>query len=132
MGQTSPQTMRAQTMRAIVTDPGAADPLKIAEVARPAPHPHEALVRVRAFSLNAGETRTALAADRVYTPGWDFAGIVARASADGKSPAKDALVFGSIPLGAWAEHICVPGPEWAVIPPGVTLDTGGRASRSPR
>ncbi len=111
-----------RVMRAVVTAPGAADPLKIAEVARPTPLPQEALVRVQAFSLNAGETRTAFAADCVYTPGWDFAGIVERISDDGKSPATGTPVFGSIPLGAWAEHICVPGPELAVIPPGVTFE----------
>lgn len=111
-----------RVMRAVVTDPGAPDALKIVELPRPTPLPHEALVGVRAFSLNAGETRTALAADRVYTPGWDFAGIVERASADGSSPAEGTPVFGSIPLGAWAEHICVPGPELAVVPPGVALE----------
>lgn len=117
MGQTSERVMRA-----VVTAPGAADPLQIVEVTCPAPLPQEALVAVRAFSLNAGETRTALAADRVHTPGWDFAGLIERASADGTSPPTGTPVFGWIPIGAWAEQICVPGSELAVIPPGVTFE----------
>jgi len=104
-------------MRAVVTEPGAVPRLAIREVARPAPAADQAVVRVRAFSLNAGETRTAFDAATSYTPGWDFAGVVERPAA---SFAAGARVFGFVPQGSWAEYVAVRPDHIAAIPEGVS------------
>ena len=70
-----------------MTDPGADPRLTLREAVLPEPTPSQALVKVEAFSLNPGETRRALDATTSYVPGWDFAGVVERAAADGSSPA---------------------------------------------
>ena len=92
-------------MQAVVTDPATAARLRLTDAARPEPAPGQALVKVHAFSLNAGETRTALAATEQYTPGWDFAGVVEEPASDGSGPAKGARVFGVAQQGAWAEYV---------------------------
>ncbi|QSQ21393.1 zinc-binding dehydrogenase [Pyxidicoccus parkwayensis] len=110
----------AEPMRAVVTEPTATPRLAVREVASPHPAPHQALIRVTAFSLNAGETRTALAASTRYTPGWDFAGVVEQAAADGSSPRAGTRVFGVVPQGAWAEYVAARAGHIAEIPEGVT------------
>src|SRR5689334_10696930 len=74
------------SVQAIVVDPSAAGRLVFRDVAYPAPAPSEALVRVRAISLNRGEVRTAMMAQSEYRPGWDVAGVVEKEAADGSGP----------------------------------------------
>lgn len=106
-------------MRAVVTVPGGTPGLALRDVPPPAPGPDEMLVRVTAFSLNAGETRTALGADEAYVPGWDFAGVVEEPAATG-SPDRGARVFGVVlPRGSWAEYVVVRPGLVAEIPAGV-------------
>ena len=75
---------------AVVVDPTAPGRFKIAEVESPAATSHEALVRVAAVSLNRGEIR--MAADKPLGSriGWDLAGIVERAAADGSGNGRSA------------------------------------------
>jgi NADPH2:quinone reductase len=108
-------------MRAVMTNPGTVPSIGLEEVARPTPAPNEALVRVLAFSLNAGETRTALEATTRYTPGWDFAGVVEEAAADGSSSAAGAKVFGFVAQGAWAEFVKVRSGMVVEFPLGFTV-----------
>jgi NADPH:quinone reductase-like Zn-dependent oxidoreductase len=75
---------------------------------------------VAAFSLNAGETRAAIEATQSYIPGWDFAGVVEKAAADGSSPQVGTPVFGFVPQGSWAEYIVARAGLMAEIPAGVT------------
>jgi NADPH2:quinone reductase len=110
----------AEQMRAVVTEPTATPRLALREVPPPRPAPNQALIQVKAFSLNAGETRTALAAATRYTPGWDFAGVVEREAADGSSPKAGTRVFGVVPQGAWAEYVAARAGHLAEIPEGVT------------
>lgn len=108
-------------MRAVMTDPNATPRLTIRDTPQPIPASHQALVRVEAFSLNAGETRTALDADTSYVPGWDFAGVIEKAAPDGSSFKAGTKVFGFVHQGAWAEYVVVSAGQVAEIPPGVTI-----------
>ena len=69
-------------IRAIVVDPQAPGRLALASVKDPHPLPHEAVVRVAAFSLNRGEVQRALGAEAGWRPGWDLAGTVECAAAE--------------------------------------------------
>ena len=70
------------------------------------PDRNEVVVQVTAISLNRGETRRALqVAEPGWRPGWDFAGIVERAAADGSGPQPGTRVVGILPSGAWAERV---------------------------
>lgn len=107
-------------MRAVVVQTQTPGRLALAQVAPPQPLPHEALVAVKAFSINRGEVKTALteAADG-FRPGWDFAGVVSQAAADGSGPRAGARVVGMIFAGAWAETVAVPAFMLAELPDAV-------------
>src|SRR5512142_1390835 len=105
------------TMRAVVTEPATAHHLALAEAPVPTPTPSQALVRVKAVSLNRGEVRRAFAAPDRYIPGWDIAGVVERAASDGSGPKAGARVVGVVnPGGAWAELVAVPTNQLADLP----------------
>ncbi len=108
-------------IRAIVTDPAAAERLVLREVDAPGPLPNEALVRVRAISLNRGEVRNAMAATTMGRPGWDLAGVVEQAAADGSGPRVGARVVGMLNPGAWAELVAVPTHSLAELPENVSF-----------
>jgi NADPH2:quinone reductase len=109
-------------IQAVVVDSATPGRLKLAQVPPPRPGPGEALVRVHAISLNRGEVRTALydAIDGAR-PGWDFAGVVEVAAANGASPPAGARVVGAMATGAWAERIAAPGFLMAELPDGVSF-----------
>lgn len=109
-------------MQALVVGPERRGEVNRSEVAEPRPGPGEALVAVRAFSLNRGEVRRALgAADPGWLPGWDVAGVVERPAADGSGPAPGARVVGLVAEGAWAERVAVPTDTLAALPDGCGL-----------
>jgi len=110
-------------MKAVVVDSEAAGRLVLADVPDPAPGAADALIRIQAFSLNRGEVRTALNdAGQGARPGWDFAGVVETAAADGSGPAKGARVVGIAAAGAWAEQIATPAMMIAELPANVGFD----------
>ena len=88
--------------RAVVVDPEAPGRLVIRPVAEPVPDRGEAIVAVRALSLNRGEVRRSTMAPAGWRPGWDLAGVIERAAADGSGPRAGARVVGFLPEGAWA------------------------------
>lgn len=107
--------------RAVVVDPEAPGRLVIRPVAEPAPDRGEAVVRVRALSLNRGEVRRSGMAAAGWRPGWDLAGVVERAAADGSGPKVGARVVGLLGEGAWAERVAVPTHALAALPDKVTF-----------
>ncbi|GAB3983997.1 zinc-binding dehydrogenase [Actinoallomurus acanthiterrae] len=107
-------------MRAVVTDPADTARLRLAEAPQPEPVANQALIKVEAFSLNAGEIRSALEAAGSYVPGWDFAGVIEETAADGSTPPKGTRVYGFVPQGAWAEYVVAGAALIAEIPDGVS------------
>lgn len=107
------------TMHAVVVDPTAPGRLAIREVDRPTPLPHEALVRVKAVSLNRGEVRRAQTAAAGWRPGWDLAGIIEVAATDGSGFPAGTRVVGFVPSGGWGEYVPVPADSLAALPPSV-------------
>ena len=108
-----------QAIRAVVVDPAAEGRLAIKQVELREPDRDEVGVRVTAISLNRGETRRALqVAEPGWRPGWDFAGVVERAAADGSGPKPGARVVGILPSGAWAERVNCRSHAVAALPDG--------------
>ena len=107
--------------RAVVVDPDVPGRLVVREVPDPVPDRGEAVVRVRAISLNRGEVRRAGMAAAGWRPGWDIAGEVERAASDGSGPRVGARVVGLMLEGAWAERVAVPTHALAELPEKVTL-----------
>ena len=108
-------------MRALVSS--ATPPLaELARVPEPSPRHDQALVEVRAISLNRGETRRLESMRPGTVAGWDLAGVVRRRAQDGSGPDEDARVVGLVGSGAWAELAAV-GTDWlAELPEGISLE----------
>jgi NADPH:quinone reductase-like Zn-dependent oxidoreductase len=107
--------------RAVVVDPESPARLVLRAVPDPTPDRSEAVIRVRAISLNRGEVRRSTMAAAGWRPGWDLAGHVERAAADGSGPQVGARVVGLLPEGAWAERVAVPTHALAELPEKVTF-----------
>ncbi|MER8789990.1 zinc-binding dehydrogenase [Mesorhizobium sp. M0983] len=108
-------------MLALVTSSDSATGLKLAELGEPEPAPHEALVSVRAVSLNRGELRLLNIRPNGWVPGQDVAGVVERAAADGSGPAVGARVAALVDEAGWAENVAVPTDHLAVLPDDVSF-----------
>jgi NADPH:quinone reductase-like Zn-dependent oxidoreductase len=98
-------------MRAVIVDGKAPRGVRIDSVPDPDPKPHQALVRVKAASLNFGEVTTVAGvlppgidrpADGVVL-GVDAAGVIERAAEDGSGPPEGTPVVTLAYGGAWAQ-----------------------------
>ena len=115
-GETVPDSMQA-----IRITPEAQGCLSITEVEPPTPAANEALIRVRAFSLNRGEVRHALGAHSGGAIGWDLVGVVENPALECSCPAKgERVVAFSKAARGWSELAAIPTTDLAVIPDGVS------------
>ena len=112
-------------MRAIVFDPEAARNFRFGEVPEPVPAtPGQLLIDVKAISLNFGEVYSIDNVDSPGdVPGWDSAGVVVTAAADGSGPPAGARVVGAGWSRAWARRRLLTSDNVAVIPDSLDYET---------
>lgn len=108
-------------IHAIVVTPSAPGRLALQAVAMPQPAPNEARVRVAAISLTPYEVKAVASAEPGTRPGWEFAGTLERAAANGSGPRAGARVAGFLDAGAWAEWLAVPTAALGVLPDRVSF-----------
>jgi len=98
--------------------------LEVIEIDDPVPGRSQALIRNAASSINQGEVRgiqsaphwQLSAANGHWVPGWDFAGTIEQAAADGSGPREGTRVVGWVRQGAWAERIAAEVDQLVEIP----------------
>jgi NADPH:quinone reductase len=111
-----------EQVRAVVVDSKVSGRLAVRPMPARAPLPSEALVRVKAVSLNLGEVRRALMmAEDGWRPGWDLAGVVEQAAANRAGPPAGARVVGFLAGAAWSEVAAVPTNALAALPDNVSF-----------
>ena len=110
-----------ESIRAVVVDPSHKDKLTLQSVALAPALPSDVTVRVTAISLNRGEVNRALNQSAAGArPGWDFAGVVEQAAADGSGPRAGMRVVGMLDSGAWAERLRAPSHAVTALPDAVS------------
>jgi NADPH2:quinone reductase len=106
-------------MKAIVNTP---DGPVIKLVADPLPAANEALVAVRAFSVNRGELALLSTRTEDWRPGQDIAGVVVEPAADDSGPSAGKRVVALVEGGGWAELAAVPTSRLAELPDQVDIE----------
>ncbi|MGA9161388.1 MAG: zinc-binding dehydrogenase [Actinomycetota bacterium] len=113
-------------MRGLVAAPGRPANIELREVDEPDRGPNEAIVEVRASSLNRGECSALQSASDGWRPGWDVAGVIAEPSAEpsaeGPSIEAGTRVIGWSNGGGWAERVAVRADHLAELPEQVSFE----------
>jgi NADPH:quinone reductase len=115
------EVRKGRAMQAIVIDPQSPQRVGFLTVEPPTPRPTEALIRVKAISLNRGEVVYRVQGAAGTRLGWDLAGVVEQPAAEGPGPARGARVVGLLHSGAWAEQAAVPVNALAELESSVTF-----------
>ena len=109
-------------MLAVVNTPNGSGPVELREVSEPQPAANEALVEVRAFSLNRGELRLFQIRPEGWRPGQDISGVVVQSAADGSGAKAGARVVALTDNAGWAQRAAVPAHRMAVLPDNVRFE----------
>jgi len=109
-------------MLAIVNTPNDAAPVELREVPEPQPAPAEAVVEVRAFSLNRGELRLLQIRPEGWRPGQDISGVVVQPAANGSGPKAGARVVALTDNAGWAQRVAAPVHRLAVLADNVRFE----------
>jgi NADPH:quinone reductase len=109
-------------MLALVRDGRRNPPLALQQVAEPQPGPGEALVEVRASSVNRGELALVGSRDDGWRPGQDVAGVVIEPAGDGGDPSAGSRDVALVEGAAWSQRVAVPLERLATIDDKVTLE----------
>jgi NADPH:quinone reductase-like Zn-dependent oxidoreductase len=107
-------------MRALVSAP-LPTRIELADVPDPQPLRDEAVVAVRAVSINRGEVKRLEATAPGTQTGWDVAGVVERAATDGSGPPAGARVVG-LTFTGWAQLAPVSTAVLAELPDGISFE----------
>ncbi len=108
-------------MKALVTTLDPAVPMAVRDVPDPVLTQHQALVAVKAFSLNRGELHSIVRNGVGWIPGQDIAGVVLQAATDGSGPPAGSRVVALTDELGWAELAAVEGHRMAVLPDNVSF-----------
>ena len=109
-------------MLAIVNTPNGIAPVELREVPEPQPAPNEAVVEVRAFSLNRGELRLLQIRPEGWRPGQDISGVVVQPAANGSGPKAGARVVALTDNAGWAQRVAAPVHRLAVLADNVRFE----------
>jgi NADPH:quinone reductase len=109
-------------MLALVNTPNGVAPVELREVPEPELAPNEALVEVRALSLNRGELRLFQVRHEGWRPGQDISGVVLQEAANGAGPKAGARVVALTDNAGWAERAAVPAHRMAALPDNVRFE----------
>ncbi|GAA0266560.1 zinc-binding dehydrogenase [Actinomadura nitritigenes] len=109
-------------MRTVINTPGDIAPTRFGEVEEPKPEAAEALVAIRAFSVNRGELALLKSRPEGWRPGQDIAGVVVEPAADGSGPSSGSRVVGLVEGAGWSQFAAVPTERLAVLPDSVSME----------
>lgn len=116
---TTTRVPAAGEMLALVNTPNGPTATALRSVSQPEPAPDEAVVAVRAFSLNRGELSLLASRPDGWRPGQDIAGVVVIPAADGSGPRSGTRVLGLVEGAAWSERVATRATCLAVLPDAV-------------
>jgi NADPH:quinone reductase len=113
--------VEGKLMLGLATTPNGKAPVELREFPEPRPQRNEALVAVRAFSLNRGELRSVRNNGEAWIPGQDISGVVLKQAEHGNGPPVGARVVGLTDEFGWAQRVAVPAHRMAVLPDSVSF-----------